>query len=125
MDSSMKKYVLVSGFCLTENNRGTAALGYGTLGFLKQKGYINNNREVAFYSVTKKPFRKTTRETVNVSGETFACTHFYVNIFEYKLWKKFGLLIPFLSLSKIVRKLALVAAINGGDGFSDIYGKKI
>lgn len=121
----MKKYILVSGFCLTENNRGTAALGYGTLEFLKQKRYLNKEREIALYSVCKKSFGKTTREIINIQGETFACTHFFVNIFEYALWKKLGISFPFRPWGRFVRNLVLVAAINGGDGFSDIYGEKI
>ena len=121
----MKKYILISGFCLTDNNRGTAALGYGALEFLKQKGYINNEQEIAFYSVCRNPFRKTIKNVVKIQGESFLFVHFFVNVIEYKLWVKFGISLPFRPWGKFVRNIALVAAINGGDGFSDIYGEKL
>ena len=36
-----KKYVLISGLDLRDNNRGTAALGYGSFYFLKEKNLLN------------------------------------------------------------------------------------
>ena len=35
-----EKYVIISGFNLRDNNRGTAALGYGSISFLQQKGLL-------------------------------------------------------------------------------------
>lgn len=57
MGSSMKKYILISGFCLTDNNRGTAALAYGALAFLRKNVYIKDGQEVAFYTVGYNPFK--------------------------------------------------------------------
>lgn len=38
-----------------------------------------------------------------------------------KLLDKFGIVLPFTRFGKIIRNSRWVAAINGGDGFSDIY----
>ena len=128
MGTSMNKYILISGFSLTDNNRGTAALGYGAFTFLRENGLLKDNQEVAFYKVRRNllsgilsPIKK---ETVNVQGYSVTFTHFTVNVFEYKLWKKTGFSLPFTKWGRFVRNVALVAAINGGDGFSDIYGEK-
>ena len=32
-----KKYIIISGLNLRDNNRGTAALGYGAISFLQQQ----------------------------------------------------------------------------------------
>ncbi len=129
MGSSMKKYILISDFCLTARNRGTAALGYGSLAFLRENGFLKDNQEIAFYSVRRNPFscffcgRK--REIVNIQGHPVTFAHFLVNSFEYKLWAKLGFSLPFTRWGRFVRSVALVAAINGGDGFSDIYGERL
>jgi len=125
----MKKYILISDFCLTARNRGTAALGYGALAFLREKGFFKDNQEIAFYSVRRNPlscfFCVGKRETVNIQGHSVIFAHFSVNSFEHKLWAKFGLSLPFTRWGRFVRSIALVAAINGGDGFSDVYGEEL
>lgn len=129
----MKKYILISDFCLTSRNRGTAALGYGALAFLREKGFMKDGQEVIQYSIYRNPFRKSTfgklfqkkRRTENVQGVPVTFNHIMVNAFEYKLWAKFGISLPFRPWGKFVRNVALVAAINGGDGFSDIYGERL
>ena len=40
----IKPYVFISGLALRDNNRGTAALGYGAISFLKDKGYCVKDR---------------------------------------------------------------------------------
>lgn len=133
MGSNMKKYILISDFCLTARNRGTAALGYGTLAFLREKDYMKEGQEVVQYEIYRNPFRKQTlsklfqknRITKKVQGVSVTFNHVMVNAFEYKLWAKFGISLPFRPWGKFVRNIALVAAINGGDGFSDIYGEKL
>ena len=133
MDSSMRKYILISDFCLTARNRGTAALGYGALAFLREKGFMKEGQEVVQYEIYRNPFRRQTlsklfqkkRRTENVQGVSVAFNHVMVNVLEYKLWEKFDISFPFRPWGKLVRNVALVAAINGGDGFSDIYGKKL
>lgn len=123
----MKKYILISDFCLTARNRGTAALSYGSLAFLRKKGYLKERQEIAQYSICWNPlrsiFRPVKRDTIEVQGHLVTFAHFTTNIFEYKLWKKMGLSLPFTTWGKFVKNVALVAAINGGDGFSDIYGE--
>ncbi|OWV21883.1 polysaccharide pyruvyl transferase family protein [Fibrobacter sp. UWB3] len=129
----MKKYILISDFCLTARNRGTAALGYGALAFLREKGYMKEGQEVIQYTIYRNPFHKQTLgklfqkrcKTENVQGVSVSFTHVMVNVLEYKLWAKFGISFPFRPWGKLVRNIALVAAINGGDGFSDIYGEKL
>ncbi|WP_405332248.1 polysaccharide pyruvyl transferase family protein [Fibrobacter sp.] len=129
----MKKYILISDFNLRARNRGTAALGYGALAFLREKGYMKEGQEVVQYTIYRNPFRKEIfskffqkcRKTENIQGFSITFTHIMVNAFEYKLWSKFGISLPFRPWGKFVRNIALVAAINGGDGFSDIYGKRL
>lgn len=125
----MKKYVLISDFCLTARNRGTAALGYGALAFLREKGLLKEGQEVAFYKVRRNPLRSILcpikREIVNVQGNSVVFSYLSVFIFEYRLWTKFGISLPFTKWGKFIRNIALVAAINGGDGFSDIYGERL
>lgn len=125
----MKKYVLISDFCLKSRNRGTAALGYGALAFLREKNLLKDNQEVAFYSVRRNPFcsilSPVKRETVDVQGCSVTFTRFTLNVFEYKLWEKYGFSLPFTRFGRFTRNIALVAAINGGDGFSDIYGERL
>ena len=125
----MKKYVLISDFCLKSRNRGTAALGYGALAFLREKSLLKNNQEVAFYTVRRNPLHcvlcPIKRETVDVQGHSVTFTYLTVNIFEYKLWEKIGFSLPFTRWGRFIRNIALVAAINGGDGFSDIYGENL
>ena len=56
----MKKYLLISDFCLTARNRGTAALGYGALSFLRERGYIDEDTIIASVSFSWNPFKKNT-----------------------------------------------------------------
>lgn len=125
----MKKYVIISDFSLIARNRGTAALGYGSLSFLRKKGFLQESHEVATYTVRWNPFgnlfSQITRKTIDVQGSKVTFVHFVTNIFEYLLWKKLGISFSFRPLGKLVRNIACVAAINGGDGFSDIYGEKL
>lgn len=128
----MKKYILISDFCLIARNRGTAALGYGSLAFLRDKGYMMAGQEIVLYTVYRNPFRKSTlnklihkkRRTIDIQGVPVTFTHIMVNVLEYKLWEKFGISFTFRPWGKFVRNIALVAATNGGDGFSDIYGER-
>lgn len=129
MDSCLKKYVLISDFCLTARNRGSAALAYGALVFLRKKKFIKESQDVALHSICWNPLRslfcQTKRNTVDIQGHQVTFTHLTTNIFEYKLWEKTGFSFPFTTWGKFIKNVALVAAINGGDGFSDIYGEKM
>ena len=119
----MKKYFIISGLELKDNNRGTAALGYGAFSFLKEKGFLKENYELLSIRGTRNLFhvgKKTT--TIKIQGTSYKFHEISVFSIETFLLKKFGILIPFTLLWKFYRKVAFLAAINGGDGFSDIYG---
>lgn len=124
----MKKYILISDFCLTSRNRGTAALGYGALSFLQEKGYLDENSIVVSFDVYKNPINwvkahhKSGVSTKIIQGKPIRFEHIAVSIFEYALFKICNLWFTFLPFGNLLSNLKCVAAINGGDGFSDIYG---
>ena len=116
-------YILISDFCLSARNRGTAALGYGALSFLRDRGYLDDDSViVTSYSIRKNPFVRDIQENKKIQGKKIVFKHLIINTFEYKLYQKFNLLFSFLPFGKFIKNLRCVAAINGGDGFSDIYG---
>ena len=66
-----KKYIIISGLNLDDNNRGTAALGYGSISFLKKKGYLDEECELLNLRKYKNPFRKqnrTTCDSIEIDG---------------------------------------------------------
>ena len=68
----MKKYFILSGLGLKDNNRGTAALGYGAFSFLVQKGYLRPGQELLVIKYVRNPFkRRTEAEELNVQGNTW------------------------------------------------------
>ena len=71
------------------------------------------------------PFRKSFYSEQSVQGKRICFYHLHASIFEYYLFMKIGIIIPFLPLGRMIKNLALVAAINGGDGLSDIYGTEL
>lgn len=121
----MRKYVLISDFCLTSNNRGTAALSYGAISFLFEKGYINKGQEVVILSFSKNPFKQSYRETKIVQGREITFYYLRSNSYEYKIFQKFSIVLPFTAFGRLTKQIELVAALNGGDGFSDIYGTEM
>lgn len=118
----MKKYFILSGLILRDNNRGTAALGYGAFSFLLEKGYVSETQEVLILAPRKNFLRKDRIEEKDIQGKTWKLHTVFIPSFEAKLAEKYNLCIPFSKLWRSMRKVSLVAAINGGDGFSDIYG---
>lgn len=130
----IKKYVYISGLALRENNRGTAALGYGAISFLQEKGFLTNEqtiveiRECGFMSflkwTIKRLFRKDRKTTV-INGQTWNFRDIAFLRLEKKLAKRIKFIWNFSFLKKIVDNTSLVAAINGGDGFADIYGREL
>ena len=122
----MKKYILISDFCLTSRNRGTAALGYGSLAFLQEKGLLNDDQIVVDkIIVSTNPFKRNRTTKQVVQGKTVTVSNVYANILEYGVWKKLGISFPFLPWGRFIRNISCVAALNGGDGFSDIYGERL
>ncbi|WP_321416299.1 polysaccharide pyruvyl transferase family protein [uncultured Desulfobacter sp.] len=122
-----KTYYIVSGLNLNDNNRGTAALGYGSFLFLKNF-YNTNDLTVIRLFLYKKPwrfnFKGSSDEVINIDLEERVIRTFYIWFVDYWIYKN----IPFLSrltkIYRILKKVSFVAAINGGDGFSDIYNTK-
>jgi len=124
----MKKYIIISGLNLKDNNRGTAALSYGSISFLKKIGYFKKGDillNIRYYkNPLKKEYRKLTKETLTIDREEIIIHTKYISIAEKFLLMKFGFIPPFSSLYRISKSVKCVAAINGGDGFSDIYNTK-
>lgn len=125
----MKKYIDISGFNLFDSNRGTAALGYGSIPFLESKGYLKDGQELIMFHRYRKFWKRTNtkvqQEELQINGKTYKRTIVPIHDIEYRLVQKFGILLPFTQFGRYVKQVELEAAINGGDGFSDIYGTSI
>lgn len=124
----IRPYIIISGFNLNDNNRGTAALGYGSVSFLQEKGLLQEGQTLlsirSFNNVLKPVFWKKNQNTLDFNGTSWKFKTIYIhNIFLW-LYFRFGILLPFTTLWYYIKKISLVAAINGGDGFSDIYNTK-
>lgn len=120
----MKKYVIISGFNTSDNNRGTAALSYGSINFCIQKNYLRDGQELINFRYIKKIWKKEYQdytEDYHAEGRRWMRHCIHVFFAEKWLYDKFHILLPFTKFGRTVRNTELVAAINGGDGFSDIY----
>ena len=119
------KYVLISGFNIHDNNRGTAALSYGAISFLKEKNLLKNKQKIVNFRIIKNFLKPQNRGRIEeiISTADGDWTHVTFNVFflEVALYMRLGILLPFTSFGKTMHQISLVAAINGGDGFSDIY----
>lgn len=124
----MKKYIDISGLDLRTSNRGTAALGYGSIPFLEDKGYLNGGQELIFFHRYRKFWKwsniKVQHEELHINGKIYKRTIVPIHDIEYRLVQKFGIILPFTYFGRYVRQVELEAAIYGGDGFSDIYGTR-
>ena len=118
--------IIISGFNIHDNNRGTAALSYGAVTFLKSKGLLTLGQKFINFQFYLNPFKKANKcdisELINIDGDNWEHITYHIPLYEKYLYLKLGLLLPFFKLSRLLRTIELVAAINGGDGFSDIYG---
>lgn len=122
----MKKYVVISGFNVHSANRGNAALAYGTIGFLECKGLLQEGQEIVRFELYTNPFRKGKRfitEEVLINGKKWKYHRIPLCRLE-QIIIKFGLILPFTRVGKVVRNIEYEASDYGGDGFSDIYGDK-
>ena len=122
MGKEMKRYVIISGFQTKDNNRGTAALSYGSINFCYAHKFLCDGQELVSIKFVKKFWKyRDYDETYRADGKVW--THHVVHVLaaEKLLFDKFHLLLPFTKFGKILRNVELVACINGGDGFSDIY----
>ena len=120
-----RKYVLISGFNIHDNNRGTAALSYGAISFLKEKNLLTEKQILVNFRRIKNFFKTQNRgcfeEKISTADGNWTHITFNVFFWEVALYMRLGILLPFTPFGKAMRQISLVAAINGGDGFSDIY----
>ncbi|WP_178474156.1 polysaccharide pyruvyl transferase family protein [Phocaeicola coprocola] len=121
-----KKYIIISGLNIKDNNRGTAALGYGSITFLRQKGLLETDCKLLnlhlYKNFLKPSNRMTSIKTIKIDGVEWQ--HITIGLFFLEWWllNKLGIILPWSKTTKILKQVKYVAAINGGDGFSDIYG---
>lgn len=127
-NEKISKYIIISGFNLRDNNRGTAALGYGSISFLQQRGMLKENIRLiklrVYRNFLKHSNRTLKNELIRINGIDWNYTIAGMFIVEWWLLRKFGIRLPWTKTAKILKQVKYVAAINGGDGFSDIYGTK-
>ena len=117
-----KKYFILSGLNLEDNNRGTAALGYGAFSFLAGKGYLHEGQELLMIKYVRNPLKISSEvEELNIQGKVWKKRTIYLWGVHRRLFRKYNVVLPFMSFWRLARKISFVAAINGGDGFSDIY----
>lgn len=120
-----KKYVIISDFNLKSNNRGTAALGYGAISFLLKNGYIDDDFEIVKFSFYRNPFRRHSKdivESLDINGKKWK----YHNIQVWKVERvlyKYKLLFFNTFFKRTIKNVKIVAALNGGDGLTDLYGE--
>ena len=123
----IKKYVDISGFNIRQANRGNAALSYGAISFLIEKGYLNEGQELIKYRIYKNFLKKdnitSKRDVYDIAGIKWVYNQIPVFILEKWLIEKCGVILPFTRFGRTVNQVALEAADYGGDGFSDIYGR--
>ena len=119
-----KKYVIISDFNIRSNNRGTAALGYGAIAFLLENGYIDDSFEIVKFRFYRNPFRhnhKNCVEELEINGKMWKMHTIYTWAGE-KLLHKHHLLFFNTTFKRMINGVKMVAALNGGDGLTDIYG---
>lgn len=67
-----KKYFMLSGLGLNDNNRGSAALGYGAFSFLVQKGFLKPDEELLKIQYVRNPFKRRFEvEELNIQGNSW------------------------------------------------------
>lgn len=64
----VKKYIDISGFNINQPNRGNAALSYGSLGFLLEKGLVDENDELIYFHAFNNFLKK---DNICVKNETY------------------------------------------------------
>ena len=127
MKAGTTKYVILSDFNVRSNNRGTAALGYGALAFLQGKGYIDNGFEIVKIRFHRYPWSKVPKEKVSeldINGKKWKLHELSVWALERYLYR-FRLHFLNTLYRRIISNVRIVAAINGGDGLTDLYGNKL
>lgn len=121
-ESKMKRYFIISGLSLNDDNRGGAALSYGAFRFLQEKGYLCHGQELLYIEFVRNPLKvRSEVEDINIQGDVWKKRTVYLWGIHRRIYRKYGVIIPFLSYARLIKQIDFVAAINGGDGFSDIY----
>ena len=128
MNNKKQHFFIISGFNIHDNNRGTAALSYGALSFLRERGLLDNKHTLVnirtFNNPLKRCFWTIHKHVITIGGSRFTHFDIYTHRLVYLLYVRYGILLPFTTLRRQLKKVECVAAINGGDGFSDIYGTR-
>jgi colanic acid/amylovoran biosynthesis protein len=122
-----KKYYIISGINLHANNRGTAAMSYGAFSFLKDNQKTHGliaSRLVLYLKPWKFNFKNVKKEKINIGCEEVHLQVFFIWFIDFWIYKNIPFFTKFTRIANILRKVRFVAAINGGDGFSDIYGTR-
>lgn len=125
----MKNNIFISGFSLNTNNRGTQALGYGAVSFLKEHHNLLPRHRIISPDVYRNPFKK--KEEI-LSEYTVIIDEVQYTIVNRKYWlfdiffvkfffQLFNVIFPFSAFGRDIKSTEFLAAICGGDGFSDIY----
>lgn len=124
----MQEYIVVSGFTFSDNNRGTSALSYGAISFLCQHGILKENQivlNVGFgYSLRLLWSPLVLTEKVQIENKVWIHKKIILSFVEQQIIKHIPFFIPITRIARIIKNAGIVAAINGGDGFSDIYGAR-
>ena len=119
--------LVLSDFNIRSNNRGTAALGYGAISFLLEKGYIDETDEIVNYKFYRNPFRKCPQhkvEEIEINGTKWKLHTIYVCTVEKWIYK-YKLHLLNSDFKNTISRIKVVAAINGGDGLTDLYGDEL
>lgn len=128
MGKGYKNNVIISGFTIGSNNRGCDALSIGAIEFLKEKGHLRDDNNIIGVRFVRNFLKKENRgvQKYSVRYSECQCMYYEYNIltFEKILFEKFHIILPFTRFGRLIEKTSCVAAINGGDGFSDIYSEK-
>ena len=120
-----KQYVLFSDFNIRSNNRGTAALGYGAMEFVVKEGFVEDNYDIVSYRFFRNPLhisQKCVTQELEANGKRRE--HHTISVWSFEKWLYKHKLLFFNTLfKKTVKSIKVVAAINGGDGLTDLYGE--
>ena len=107
--SKTKKYIDISGFNIRQSNRGNAALSYGSLGFLQEKGLIEEEDELIYFQPFLNIFRKCNliirKESYCINDRTWKRTIVPVFYLEKLLVMKYGLVIPFTAFGIYIKNV--------------------
>lgn len=119
------EYVIFSDFNIRSNNRGTAALGYGAMEFVVKEGFVGDDYDIVRYRFYRNPLhitRKCVTKELDANGKIRK--YHTISVWSLEKWLyKHKLLFLDTLFKRTIKNVKLVAAINGGDGLTDIYGE--